>query len=199
MSLSKMGWTWVPCASGSAMVTSRIKSTATNDNVRRQCRTARKFTGLDMDRPGSRVTKRYQACHYGIGRNFGGPQVIAEKLHATVVLDIRNSRMKDFYDIWFLALSKSFALADLSAAITATFERRRTPVPGALPFALTPLSSRMPARFCNGRGSFADYNSTRKHPHSAQWARRSGSSSDPCSLLPVRNERGGPVGLGSKP
>jgi hypothetical protein len=26
--------------------------------------------------------------------------VIAEKLHAMVVLDIRNSRMKDFYDLW---------------------------------------------------------------------------------------------------
>ena len=37
--------------------------------------------------------------------------VIAEKLHAMVVLDIRNSRMKDFYDIWFLARTKGFDLA----------------------------------------------------------------------------------------
>jgi hypothetical protein len=29
--------------------------------------------------------------------------VIAEKLHAMVVLDIGNSRMKDFYDLWYLA------------------------------------------------------------------------------------------------
>lgn len=63
--------------------------------------------------------------------------VIAEKLHAMVVLDIRNSRMKDFYDIWFLARTQSFELATLIAALTATFERRRTPVPTALPFALT--------------------------------------------------------------
>ena len=63
--------------------------------------------------------------------------VIAEKLHAMVVLDIRNSRMKDFYDIWFLARTKSFELDGLTAAITATFERRRTPIPAALPFALT--------------------------------------------------------------
>jgi predicted nucleotidyltransferase component of viral defense system len=63
--------------------------------------------------------------------------VIAEKLHAMIVLDIRNSRMKDFYDIWFLARTRSFDLAALTAAITATFERRRTPLPAALPFALT--------------------------------------------------------------
>ena len=29
--------------------------------------------------------------------------VIAEKVHAMVVLDIRNTRMKDFYDLWYLA------------------------------------------------------------------------------------------------
>ena len=45
--------------------------------------------------------------------------------------------MKDFFDIWFLARSKSFDLAALTAAITATFERRRTPLPYNLPFALT--------------------------------------------------------------
>jgi hypothetical protein len=28
---------------------------------------------------------------------------IAEKFHAMVMLDIRNGRMKDFYDIWFMA------------------------------------------------------------------------------------------------
>jgi hypothetical protein len=33
---------------------------------------------------------------------------IAEKFHTMVVLDIRNSRMKDFYDIWFMANTWSF-------------------------------------------------------------------------------------------
>ena len=36
--------------------------------------------------------------------------VIAVKLHAMVVLDIRNSRMKDFYDLWYLARTRSFEL-----------------------------------------------------------------------------------------
>ena len=63
--------------------------------------------------------------------------VIAEKLHAMVVLDIRNSRMKDFYDVWFLARTRSFTAATLRRAIGATFDRRQTAVPSELPFALT--------------------------------------------------------------
>jgi predicted nucleotidyltransferase component of viral defense system len=52
--------------------------------------------------------------------------VIAEKLHAMVVLDIRNSRMKDFYDLWHLARTGSFELATLRRSINTTFARRRT-------------------------------------------------------------------------
>ena len=63
--------------------------------------------------------------------------VIAEKLHAMVVLDIRNSRMKDFYDLWYLARTRSFNLSTLRGAIDATFDRRRTSVPTDIPFALT--------------------------------------------------------------
>jgi predicted nucleotidyltransferase component of viral defense system len=62
---------------------------------------------------------------------------IAEKFHAMVVLDIRNSRMKDFYDIWFMANTWTFDMASLCKAILASFERRRTPIPTAVPFALT--------------------------------------------------------------
>jgi hypothetical protein len=63
--------------------------------------------------------------------------VIAEKLQAMVVLDIRNSRMKDFYDLWYFAGTASFDLGVLRRAVIATFERRRTPLPTGLPFALT--------------------------------------------------------------
>jgi hypothetical protein len=63
--------------------------------------------------------------------------VIAEKLHAMVVLDIRNSRMKDFFDIWYLARTRPFDLSLVRGAIEATFERRGTPVPTDIPFALT--------------------------------------------------------------
>ncbi len=43
--------------------------------------------------------------------------VIAEKLHAMVVLDIRNSRMKDFFGMWYLARTRSFDLSLLRGAI----------------------------------------------------------------------------------
>jgi len=64
--------------------------------------------------------------------------VVAEKLHAAVVLGTANSRMKDFYDLFVLALRFSFKGADLKDAINATFERRRTDLPNAMPAALTP-------------------------------------------------------------
>lgn len=63
--------------------------------------------------------------------------VIAEKLQAMVVLDIRNSRMKDFYDLWYLSRNWPFQLTVLRRAVFATFERRRTEIPTGLPFALT--------------------------------------------------------------
>ena len=62
---------------------------------------------------------------------------IAEKLNAMVVLDIRNSRMKDFYDIWFMANNWIFEMASLRNAILASFERRGVAVPQDVPFALT--------------------------------------------------------------
>jgi predicted nucleotidyltransferase component of viral defense system len=62
---------------------------------------------------------------------------IAEKFHAMVVLDIRNSRMKDFYDIWFMANTWTFDMASLCKAILASFERRGSTIPKGTPFALT--------------------------------------------------------------
>jgi predicted nucleotidyltransferase component of viral defense system len=63
--------------------------------------------------------------------------VIAEKFQAMVSLDWQNSRMKDFYDLWFLATHFSFESELLLKALKATFERRRTPLPEELPVALT--------------------------------------------------------------
>ncbi len=62
---------------------------------------------------------------------------IAEKFHAMVVLDIRNSRMKDFYDIWFMANTWSFDMVFLRKAILTSFERRGSRIPAGVPFALT--------------------------------------------------------------
>ena len=62
---------------------------------------------------------------------------IAEKLHAMVALDIRNSRMKDCYDVWFMANTWTFQLSSLRSAIAVSFQRRRSALPNELPFALT--------------------------------------------------------------
>jgi len=63
--------------------------------------------------------------------------VVAEKFHAMADLGMVNSRMKDFFDIWFLSRHFPFDGTMLATAITATFERRRTPVASTLPLALT--------------------------------------------------------------
>jgi predicted nucleotidyltransferase component of viral defense system len=63
--------------------------------------------------------------------------VIAEKLHAMVVLGIANSRMKDFYDLWIMSKQFDFDGSLLTEAITATFERRKTTLSDDLPLALT--------------------------------------------------------------
>ena len=63
--------------------------------------------------------------------------MIAEKLHAMVVLGIANSRMRDFFDIWTLASSHTFRLDSLAKSVRTTFDRRRTAVSAGLPFALT--------------------------------------------------------------
>jgi len=62
---------------------------------------------------------------------------IAEKFHAMVDLDLQNSRMKDFYDIWILSRTLAFSGHGLSEAIRYTFQRRRTSVPTVAPVALT--------------------------------------------------------------
>lgn len=63
---------------------------------------------------------------------------IAEKFEAMVTLDMANSRMKDFYDIWFLCTTQPFKMENLSEAIHATFKRRKTDIPTDIPTALTP-------------------------------------------------------------
>jgi predicted nucleotidyltransferase component of viral defense system len=52
--------------------------------------------------------------------------VVAEKLEAIVRLGMLNSRMKDFYDIWFLARTFPFEATALSGVLRTTFDRRKT-------------------------------------------------------------------------
>jgi hypothetical protein len=52
--------------------------------------------------------------------------VIAEKMEAIVSLDMLNTHMKDFFDIWFLAQTFAFNGRTLHDAVRATFGRRNT-------------------------------------------------------------------------
>lgn len=54
--------------------------------------------------------------------------VIAEKLQTMVDRYVRNSRMKDFYDVWSLLNSKDINEEILKDALQATFTNRATPI-----------------------------------------------------------------------
>lgn len=71
-------------------------------------------------------------------RTYPHEAVVAEKLHAMVVLGEGNSRQKDVYDLYVLAQTFAFEGGPLTRAIAATFERRKTPIPTPLPAALAP-------------------------------------------------------------
>jgi hypothetical protein len=63
--------------------------------------------------------------------------VVAEKFEAMVQLGMTNSRMKDYYDLWFMSSHFEFEGSTLAAAVRATFERRGTGIPRRSPIALT--------------------------------------------------------------
>lgn len=63
--------------------------------------------------------------------------VIAEKLHCIVLRGRINSRLKDFYDIWFLSKQFSFDGMILRDAIINTFQNRETSIPDGVPLGLS--------------------------------------------------------------
>src|SRR3546814_6845584 len=70
-------------------------------------------------------------------RAYPPETVVAEKFQAMVALDMINTRLKDFYDLWAIANAFEFDGTVLARAIAATFERRQTKVPAQIPAALT--------------------------------------------------------------
>jgi hypothetical protein len=73
--------------------------------------------------------------------------VVAEKLEAIVSLSMLNSRMKDFYDIWFLAKTFPFEASALGSVLRATFQRRKTRLdPDGLKILLDDLSGDLTKR-----------------------------------------------------
>jgi hypothetical protein len=69
---------------------------------------------------------------------------VAEKFEAMVKLDTQNSRMKDFHDVWALAGAFEFDGGALQRAVSACFERRRTPWREEAPRALTTAFYHLP-------------------------------------------------------
>ena len=70
-------------------------------------------------------------------RAYAAETVIAEKFHAIVVLGLRNSRMKDYFDLHALSRENAVNVSQVDAAVAATFERRKTPLPDAWPLGLS--------------------------------------------------------------
>ncbi len=79
-------------------------------------------------------------------RAYPRETVVAEKLHAMVVLGLANSRMKDYFDLWMLLGTFEFESRGLQQAVHATFARRGTPVPDRLPVGLSDVFSADPSK-----------------------------------------------------
>jgi len=109
-----------------------------------QVGTARLVLQIDMG-VGDVVSPAPALCAFPTLLDFPAPRilaypkeaVIAEKFEAMVVLGERNSRIKDFFDIYYLAGHFEFDREVLGRAVRQTFARRGTPVPTDVPIALT--------------------------------------------------------------
>jgi predicted nucleotidyltransferase component of viral defense system len=103
---------------------------------------------------GDAITPEATVVEFPVLLDFPAPRlcaypretVVAEKLDATVQLGVANSRMKDFYDLAVLARDFAFDGDLLVRAIHATFERRKTPLPAAMPVGLTAAFAEDPAK-----------------------------------------------------
>jgi hypothetical protein len=108
-----------------------------------RCGKARLTLQIDMGL-GDSVWPAPQVCAYPTLLDSLAPEllaypreaVVAEKLEAMVVLGDRNSRIKDFFDLYYLAGHFDFDRMTLAEAVRRTFEHRRTPIPAQQPIAL---------------------------------------------------------------
>lgn len=125
----------------------------TRATLRARCGKARLTLQVDMG-VGDAVWPAPQSCTYPTLLGFAAPEVlaypreavVAEKFEALVVLGDRNSRIKDFFDLQFLASHFEFDRATLAEAVRRTFERRHTPIPAEDPIGLTPGYWENPSR-----------------------------------------------------
>jgi hypothetical protein len=59
---------------------------------------------------------------------YAAETVVAEKLQALTALGLLNSRLKDYFDLWFIANHVHFDEEVLVDAVVSTFARRDTPI-----------------------------------------------------------------------
>jgi hypothetical protein len=72
--------------------------------------------------------------------------VVAEKYQAMVSLGMVNTRLKDYFDVWFLTQHAPLDPAVLLQAIAVTFSRRGTPLPQSLPMGLSDVFAQDPSK-----------------------------------------------------
>ncbi len=100
---------------------------------------------IDIGRMGNRITpepKIYTiSCLLDMPapkiRTYPPETVIAEKLEAMVTKGLNNSRLKDYYDLLYLARNYRFNGELLTQAIENTFSHRKIPIPKDIPVGLT--------------------------------------------------------------
>lgn len=117
------------------------------------CGTARLFLQVDLGL-GDDVWPTPRLRTYPVLLDMSSPAilaypmeaVIAEKLEAMIVLGDRNSRIKDYFDLHYLASHFEFDRATLAESIQRTFARRTTPIPAGEPMGLTTDYWRNPLR-----------------------------------------------------
>lgn len=79
-------------------------------------------------------------------RGYPPDTVVAEKFESLVTLGMKNTRMKDFFDLWHITKSQALTASGLHQAIAATFKARGTPIPSQPPLAFTPDFTRDEAK-----------------------------------------------------
>jgi hypothetical protein len=81
-----------------------------------------------------------------------------------VTLGERNSRMKDFFDIWFLAANFEFGEAGFADSVAHTFRRRGTPLPLERPLPLTAALTKSAVKQQQWRAFLSRANLTKSAP-----------------------------------
>ena len=78
-------------------------------------------------------------------RAYPKEAVVAEKFQAITLLGKKNTRMKDYFDLWFMSQNLEFDATPLSKSVSATFERRKTGLPDDVPVGLSEAFATDPA------------------------------------------------------